>query len=295
MKTSPLVSICIPVFNGSNYIREAIDSALAQTYPNIEILVINDGSNDDGATRDIAMGYDERIRYFEKENGGVSTALNFAIRNMKGEWFSWLSHDDLFLPDKIQNQLECYEKYKAEFIYSDYKFIDEKGNVLNKNTEVVSQTTKGNIYFQLMSGYPIHGCTTLINRRVFEEIGLFDKNLQTTQDYDFWLRCSNKFDFYLLPETVTYSRIHNDQGTNSMTLREYERDELYTRHARHLIQDPSHKGLSQNQIFFTGKFFLKNSYLSAFFMIQRGLRSSLRIKLFVLFFSKLLVLWMPKK
>lgn len=83
----PLVSIIIPVYNGSNYMREAIDSALAQTYSNIEIIVVNDGSNDDGETRNIALSYGDKIRYFEKENGGVSTALNLGIKNMGGIFF----------------------------------------------------------------------------------------------------------------------------------------------------------------------------------------------------------------
>ena len=83
-KFSPLVSIVIPVYNGSNYLAEAIDSALAQTYPNIEILVINDGSKDDGATKNLALSYGDKIRYFEKENGEVATALNFGIEKLNG-------------------------------------------------------------------------------------------------------------------------------------------------------------------------------------------------------------------
>ena len=78
----PLVSIIIPVYNGSNYMREAIDSALAQTYTNTEVLVINDGSCDNGATEAIAREYGDKIRYFYIENGGVSTALNTGIRNI---------------------------------------------------------------------------------------------------------------------------------------------------------------------------------------------------------------------
>ena len=93
---SPLISIVIPVYNGSNYLREAIDSALRQTYKNIEVLVINDGSNDNGATARIAKSYGKKIRYFEKPNGGVATALNMGIQKMRGEYFSWLSHDDLY-------------------------------------------------------------------------------------------------------------------------------------------------------------------------------------------------------
>ena len=82
---NPLVSIVIPVYNGAEYMREAIDSALAQTYKNIEVIVVNDGSKDN--TDEIARSYGEKIRYFKKENGGVSTALNLAIQNMQGEYF----------------------------------------------------------------------------------------------------------------------------------------------------------------------------------------------------------------
>ena len=82
MGSKPLVSIVIPVYNGSNYMREAIDSALAQTYENVEIIVVNDGSTDDGETDRIARSYGDKIRYFAKDNGGVSSALNKGIKEM---------------------------------------------------------------------------------------------------------------------------------------------------------------------------------------------------------------------
>ena len=96
MDINPKFSIIIPVYNGSNYLEEAINSALAQTYQNIEIVVVNDGSNDGGKTETIARSFGDKIRYFSKENGGVSSALNFGIKQMTGEWFAWLSHDDSF-------------------------------------------------------------------------------------------------------------------------------------------------------------------------------------------------------
>ncbi|MDO5394131.1 MAG: glycosyltransferase family A protein, partial [Mycoplasmatota bacterium] len=108
---SKKVTLVIPVYNGSNYLKDAIDSALAQTYKNLEILVVNDGSNDEGKTRDIALSYGDKIKYYEKENGGVSTALNLAIKEMTGDYLSWLSHDDMYYPNKIERQIEELEKY----------------------------------------------------------------------------------------------------------------------------------------------------------------------------------------
>lgn len=103
----PKVSIVIPAYNASNFLEQAIDSALAQTYSNFEIIVVNDGSEDDGATAKVAEKYSGKIRYIEKQNGGSSSALNVGIQNMNGEWFSWLSHDDLYEPDKLEKQI-CY-------------------------------------------------------------------------------------------------------------------------------------------------------------------------------------------
>ena len=80
--------------------REAIDSALAQTYDNVEVIVVNDGSSDDGKTAEIAKSYRDNIKYVEKENGGVASALNRGIEEMQGDFFSWLSHDDVYEPDK---------------------------------------------------------------------------------------------------------------------------------------------------------------------------------------------------
>lgn len=99
-KYNPLVSIVIPVYNGANYMREAIDSAINQTYDNIEIIVVNDGSTDNGETERIALSYGDKIKYYKKENGGCASALNYGISKMQGEWFSWLSHDDVYYPEK---------------------------------------------------------------------------------------------------------------------------------------------------------------------------------------------------
>ncbi|WP_032139571.1 glycosyltransferase family 2 protein, partial [Rickettsia tamurae] len=105
-----LVSIIIPVYNGANYMKEAINSALAQTYKNIEIIVVNDGSKDNGETERVALSYGDKIRYFHKENGGCGSALNYGIKNMKGEYFSWLSHDDIYYPNKIEHQVNILNK-----------------------------------------------------------------------------------------------------------------------------------------------------------------------------------------
>ena len=125
------VSIIIPVYNGEAYMREAIDSALAQTYDNIEIIVVNDGSTD--STDEIARSYGDKIVYYKKENGGVSTALNLALEKMTGDYFSWLSHDDRYYPQKVEKEVAFLEENgylgKKVIVFSDYDLMDENSKV----------------------------------------------------------------------------------------------------------------------------------------------------------------------
>lgn len=111
--------------------REAIDSALNQTYKNIEVIVVNDSSKDN--TEEIAQSYGDKIRYFSKENGGVATALNLAIKEAKGEYISWLSHDDVYYYYKIQKQIELLAKLedKNTILFSDINLIDENSKIFS--------------------------------------------------------------------------------------------------------------------------------------------------------------------
>ena len=143
----PKISIVIPAYNASNYLAEAIDSALAQTYPNVEIIVVNDGSKDDGATERIALSYGDKIRYFSKENGGSSSALNTGIANMTGEWFSSHSHDDLYLPEKLEKQVAHMNTLGLDgaalprhIFFSDYDLIDGAGKTIRKADKKQAET-----------------------------------------------------------------------------------------------------------------------------------------------------------
>ena len=209
---SPLVSIIIPVYNGSNFLAEAIESALAQTYSNIEILVINDGSNDD-ETRSVALTFGEKIRYFEKENGGVATALNLGIEKMKGTYFSWLSHDDLYLPEKIATQIEYLERLEDKniILYSDYCYIDENSIITYAPPSIHVAPSSFRTYF-IMGGL-IGGCTLLVPKLCFTECGVFLEHLKATQDYDLWFRFSNKFNFVHIAKVLVKSRQHSGQDT----------------------------------------------------------------------------------
>lgn len=219
------VSIIIPVYNGSNYLRKAIDSALFQTYPNFEVIVVNDGSLDRGKTENIAKFFGKKIRYFYKKNGGVSSALNFGICKSKGEWISWLSHDDIYFPDKLERQIKFSKKHpRARFIFSSSVKINEKG-ILHSVKEDKNRTPRKEPQIrQLLSGNIINGCTTLIHKSCFKKVGLFNENNLTAQDYEMWIMISLHFKMYRCPGVVLKQRIHHKMG--SLALRSQHRRDI---------------------------------------------------------------------
>lgn len=220
----PLVSIVIPVYNGSNYLKEAIDSALAQTYDNIEVLVINDGSNDNGATEAIAKSYGDKIRYFSKENGGVATALNMGIENMRGEYFSWLSHDDVYFYDKIEAQIIEAER-GAQFIFGAYEVIGTMGEHIANVFPNLDFPTH-NPRFYLYRGL-IHGCTVLIHRSIFDNYGYFEKEKNTTQDYYYWNKILKNITPVYMEKVLCKSREHPNRGTYKEKFHNEEADNLW--------------------------------------------------------------------
>lgn len=216
---NPKVSIVIPVYNGANYISSAIDSALNQTYKNIEVIVVNDGSNDEGKTEKIAKSYGNKIRYFLKENGGVSTAFNLGIKKMTGEYFSWLSHDDLYYPNKIEAQIDYLKEYgdKNIALYSDYDIIDEKSNFIYRmiNDHIDHEYLK-----HVIINCPIHGSTVLIHNSIFKKVGLFNEDLRVIQDFDMWQRIAEQYAFIHLKDVLVKVRFHKEQGVRSFNSKE---------------------------------------------------------------------------
>ena len=189
----PKVSIIIPVYNGSNYLSEAINCALEQSYKNLEIIVVNDGSTDDGLTERIALSYGERIRYYKKENGGVSSALNYGIKQMTGDYFSWLSHDDLYSKNKVEDAVSLLMKYqqlgKKCIAFTGGKFIDSSGNDIKKFKLyfVPEKLYSGlNVVNIMTKKGTLNGCCMLIPKMAFEEIAFFDESLRYSQDSLMW-------------------------------------------------------------------------------------------------------------
>jgi glycosyltransferase involved in cell wall biosynthesis len=225
MLYNPLVSIVIPVYNGSNFLKEAIDSALAQSYQNTEVIVINDGSNDVGETEQIALSYGDKIRYYYKENGGVASALNLGIMKMKGKYFSWLSHDDLYHPDKISDQICLLNKFNnmPQVIFCNTNIINEKGKLVleTKNSLDVEYISDAIYFFKIW----IYACSLLVSKNCFNKIGGFNEKNKTVQDSEFILTLFNYYSFYFLNKSLVNRRDHQNSGF--YVLKKLNRQEIF--------------------------------------------------------------------
>lgn len=212
------ISIIIPVYNTEKYIEQCIESALNQTSDNIEILAINDGSTD--STESVLKKFENKIKIIHKKNGGTASALNIGIKNMTGDWFKWLSADDLLKEDAIEKLVSEIKKLGKDaencIIYSNYDLIDENGKIID--TFVEPNYNSLDIFQRnviLLDHFYGNGTTSIIHKSIFEKCGFFDESLRYKDDYEFWLRCCIIFNYklHLLPENLAQYRIHGEQLT----------------------------------------------------------------------------------
>lgn len=223
-KISPSVSVVIPVYNGTNYLREAIDSVLNQTYNNYEIIVVDDGSTDE--TWAIIQSYGAKVRGIRQENRGVAGALNNGIRSSTSDYVAWLSHDDLFLPFKLQRQIEfLLQNDQFAACYTDYYRIDQSGSLLGA-IESPWYPREQAMWLLFGQGY-INGSTMLIDRNCFKKVGWFSEKLRYTQDVEMWMRILRHFSIGRVPEKLGKLRTHPAQGNINVENHNAEKQAMF--------------------------------------------------------------------
>lgn len=191
MTGSPLVSIIIPTFNGRPWIRDAIDSALAQSYPYTEVIVVDDGSTD--GTDDLLLEtYGVRIRYHRQENRGLSGARNAGIALARGRYVQFLDADDLLLPRKIEQQVEALESHARYTVaYCDFAFI-QGATVTPIESGFRDRYVSGDAWAALLNDNFIVVHAALARLADVRAVGGFDEGLRASEDYDLWLRLADR-------------------------------------------------------------------------------------------------------
>ncbi len=223
----PLISVILPVYNGEKTIRETIESVLAQTLHDFELIVINDGSQD--TTVDIVSSIqDQRIKLFTYPNSGQPASRNRGIVKAIGEYISFIDADDLWTPDKLESQLRALqENSQAAVAYSWTNHIDQSGQFFRPGPQ---SNFTGDVYARLLlNDFVGSGSNPLIRRQALAEVGGFDESLSNAHDWDMWLRLAARYHFVVVQSPQILYRVSvtsmsfNLRGMEKSSLRVIER------------------------------------------------------------------------
>ncbi|RUT02709.1 hypothetical protein DSM106972_056290 [Dulcicalothrix desertica PCC 7102] len=203
--TTPKVSVIIPAYNAEKTIRETINSVLEQTYSNLELILINDGSTDETLEL-INEVKDSRLQVFSYPNGGLSMARNRGITHATGEYISFIDADDLWTYDKLELQLEAFKKSpEAGVAYSWTICVDNAGKHFHQG---VKASFEGNVYKHLLvNNFIASGSNVLIRTEAVKSVGEFDITLKSCEDWDYWLRLAPNWKFVVVPKPQIIYRL----------------------------------------------------------------------------------------
>ena len=204
----PTVSVVIPTYNHGRYIAEALDSVLAQTYKDYEVIVVDDGSTDN--TREVVEAYGASIRYIYQQNQRMSAARNAGIRSANGEYIAFLDSDDIWLPEKLEKQMEVFSTYpNLALVSCGALIVDMDGNLMRKieKKNYINRNALMNDSI-LKNIVPGGGTNAVVSKRCFEAVGLFDESIQVTaEDWDMWLRIIAQYEIRFVEEPLAKIRL----------------------------------------------------------------------------------------
>ncbi|UFP96580.1 glycosyltransferase [Gloeobacter morelensis] len=201
----PKVSVVIPAFNALRYLPRTVDSALAQSFGDFEVLIVDDESTDGTAdwVRTIA---DRRVRLLEQKNQGAAAARNAGIRQARGEYIAFLDADDLWEPAKLERQVACLDaRPEVGVVYTWVRVIDQDGEPTGS---LYRPGDEGRIWPQLVRVNNIYPSAAMVRRQCFERVGLFDLELRFAEDWEMWLRIAADYAFAVLREPLMRYRRH---------------------------------------------------------------------------------------
>jgi glycosyltransferase involved in cell wall biosynthesis len=199
--TKPHVSVIVPAFNPGAYLGAAVRSVLAQSFEDWEMVVIDDGSTEDISQQ---VPSDPRIHIRRQQNLGLARARNAGIHCSRGTWLAFLDADDLWLPTKLQRQIDLLEERP------DVALCDTRFEMINEHGEVVGPGYQGyhKSYLDLLTGCGICVSTVIVRKTCVDEVGLFDVDVAGCEDYDMWLKISRKFELARVESCQAQYRIH---------------------------------------------------------------------------------------
>jgi glycosyltransferase involved in cell wall biosynthesis len=209
--SNTLVSIVTPSLNQAGWIREAIESVKAQTYPRIEHVVV-DGESTDGTLE--ILDAEKQLRWVSEPDRGQSHALNKGVEMAKGEILGWLNADDAYLPEAVAEGVRALEIGDVALVYADVTRVNDDG----VSPRRIRSRPKWDLWTELNLGCGIYSPSVFFTRTAFEAVGGLDESLELTMDYDLWLRIGRRFGARHVDSIWSVQRIHED----AKSMRHYE-------------------------------------------------------------------------
>lgn len=207
----PLVSVIIPNYNYARYLAQAVDSALAQTYPSVEVVVIDDGSRDDSL--EVLRGYGERVRWFAQTNAGVAAARNRGIEESRGEYLAFLDSDDVWLPEKLEKQMRRFlSDAELGLVHCGFVEIDAAGKLGEQHLDGMEGRVAPEL---LLLQRPVilgGGSAVVVTKSAAREVGGFDLRLPPAEDWEFYYRVARAYKVGFVPEVLMRYRDHGGGG-----------------------------------------------------------------------------------
>jgi glycosyltransferase involved in cell wall biosynthesis len=201
--TFPLISVVMPAFNAERFICESIESVLHQSYPNIELIVINDGSTDN--TANTISHLKNSINYLETENKGVSAARNLGIQEAKGEWIAFLDADDIWFTNKLKLQFDKLDG--CNWSYTDSYYLGKQYKHDTKRSDL-SPLFSGNIFNHLLTENIITTSSVVVKKSLIQNVGGFDENLEALEDWKLWLEIAKAHPISYINEPLLKYRVY---------------------------------------------------------------------------------------
>ena len=204
-----LVSIVVPVYNGETNLQETLNSVYMQTYTNIELIVVDDGSTDKTLT--ILEQNSAYLRLIHQDNKGAAAARNLGVKEAKGSWIAFLDADDLWEPKKLERQMAACSRYV--WSYTDVVFLGGVNN--GRRDSQFTRKYQGQILEKIACGNFIGTSAVMVRRQAFIEAGGFDESLRSIQDWDLWVRLSALYEAGYLDEPLVHYRVHAKSSSRS--------------------------------------------------------------------------------
>jgi glycosyltransferase involved in cell wall biosynthesis len=290
---SPFISVIVITYNAAEYVGHAIDSVLQQSWANLELIVVDDGSTDDTPSV-VARFTDPRLRYVTQSNRGPNSARNHGIREARGDYVAFLDADDWWLPDKLCRQVARAREYPtAGLVYSLAVSVRENGEHGVRFGSVMN----GRAIDQLLKGNCIAGSASsaMVKRQAIDAVGVFDESLQYAEDWEYWIRVASRFDVACVPEFDVFLLSRpGSRGKNALATRDQSLQFIHDALDRYAPRRPWFRRTALAQLHYVASY----NFWAAGNMGQarlENLRSLIYDPFYLIYYKRMFRLFFPKR